>query len=158
MTTSESELHDLPTLGTHCHRTIRFSQTQISEFARLTGDANPVHADEAAARRAHHGRIIASGQQTAAHMIGLAATHCARADDGSTRDVLCLNFNFAFKAPVFADEDLDLRWTVSAVEWSERLGGAICQLDGSASVPADSRICLVARGTLLVKKPAEGSA
>ena len=151
MSTSDTETRDLPIVGSHCHRTVRFSRAQISEFARLTGDANPVHADEDAARRSHHGRIIASGQQTAAQMIGLAATHCARGDDGSTRDVLCLNFNFAFKSPVFADEDLDLRWTVSAVEWTEHLGGAICHLDGTAS--ADGRTCLVGRGTLLVKQP-----
>jgi acyl dehydratase len=153
MTPSEIEARDLPVVGSHCHRTVRFSQAQISEFARLTGDANPAHADEDAARRAHHGRIIASGQQTAAQMIGLAATHGARGDDGRTRDVLCLNFNFAFKAPVFADEDLDLRWTVSAVEWAEHLGGAICHLDGTAS--ADGRPCVVGRGTLLVKPVGE---
>lgn len=143
-------------VGSRCHRVLRYTRAQIADFARLTGDANPVHADVEAARRAHHGHIIASGQQTAAQMIGLASTHCARGEDGSTRDVLCLNFNFAFKAPVFADEDIDLVWSVSQVEWSDRLKGEIWHLDGQALVAG--RLCLVGRGTVLVKPTGEPAA
>lgn len=143
--------HALVSVGERCERTVRFSRLDIADFARLTGDTNPLHHDVQAAQRARHGEIIASGQQTTAQMIGLAASHFSRSDDGLLRELLCLNFNFAFKSPVFADEDLDLRWAVSAVEWVEHLGGAICHLDGAAST--DGRTCLVGRGTLLVKQP-----
>lgn len=149
MDTTDNPPKESPLAGTRCERTVRFSREQIAEFARLTGDANPLHTDEATARRARHGRIIASGQQTAAQMIGLASTHCARAEDGQTREVLCLNFNFSFKAPVFADVDVDLQWTVGAREHSERLGGSIWHLEGTAV--SGGRICLVGRGTVMVK-------
>ncbi|MFX8051614.1 MaoC family dehydratase, partial [Acinetobacter baumannii] len=85
---------------------------------RLTGDTNPLHHDVQAAQRARHGEIIASGQQTTALMIGLAASHFSRADDGHARELLCLNFNFAFKAPVFAEQELVLHWRVASVEWN----------------------------------------
>jgi hypothetical protein len=64
--------------------------------------------------------------------------------------MLCLNFNFAFKQPVFADQELVLHWKVSGVEWSDKLGGMIGQLDGSASV-RNSRPSVVGRGTVLVQ-------
>lgn len=44
-------------------RTIR--GTDIDEFARLTGDTNPVHVDEEAARRSRFGERIAHGMLTA---------------------------------------------------------------------------------------------
>lgn len=44
-------------------RTIRGAD--IDEFARLTGDTNPVHVDEDAARRSRFGERIAHGMLTA---------------------------------------------------------------------------------------------
>ena len=130
----------------------RYSVEQIIEFARLTGDANPLHHDRLAAQRARFGEIIASGQQTASHMMGLVASHFSRRDDGVPREMLCLNFNFAFKAPVFAEQDITLVWRVGQVEASARQGGYIGHLDGTASVAG--RACVVGRGTVLVKRAA----
>lgn len=132
-----------------CRRTIAFSREDIAEFARLTGDTNPLHLDVDAAAQAHHGRIIASGQQTTSQMIGPIASHFSRQCERFAREVLCLNFNFAFKAPVFADAPVDLLWTVSAVDWHARLGGWVVLVDGSAT--SLDRQCVVGRGTLLVK-------
>jgi acyl dehydratase len=136
-------------LGEACERMVTFSRTAIAEFAKLTGDANPLHLDPEAAARAHHGRIIASGQQTTSNLIGLAATHFARRCDRFARELLCLNFNFAFKAPVFADDPVHLSWTVSSVEWHPKLEGWLAQADGKAV--SHARLCVVGRGTLLVK-------
>jgi acyl dehydratase len=132
-----------------CERIVSFSRAAIAEFAHLTGDANPLHYDAEAAARAHHGRIIASGQHTTSHLIGLAATHFARECEHHVREVLCLNFNFAFKAPVFADDPVALSWTVSAVDWQPRLEGWLAHTDGRAV--SHGRVCVVGRGTLLVK-------
>lgn len=132
-----------------CERVVTFSRASIAEFARLTGDANPLHFDAEAAARAHHGRIITSGQQTTSNMIGLAATHFARRCEHFAREVLCLNFNFAFKAPVFADDPVALSWEVKAVEWHARLEGWLAQAEGRAV--SHARLCVVGRGTLLVK-------
>jgi acyl dehydratase len=142
--------------GERVQRTVRFTREQIADFARLTGDTNPLHFDTVAAQRARHGEIIASGQQTAAQMMGLAATFFSRTDDGCAREMLCLNFNMAFKAPVFAEQDVELNWIVGEVEWSARLNGWIGHVDGTAKVAG--RVCLIARGTLLVKSSAEAAA
>jgi acyl dehydratase len=136
-----------------CERQVRYSRDDIAAFARMTGDTNPLHHDTVAAQRARHGEIIASGQQTTALMIGLAASYFSRADDGHTRELLCLNFNFAFKAPVFAEQDLLLRWRVASVEWNAKLGGWLAHVDGTAGV-LHAAPAVVGRGTLLVKAAA----
>ncbi len=134
-------------------RTLRYSAQQIIDFARLSGDNNPLHLDEAVARQAGYDGIIASGQQTAAQMMGLVASHFSRTDDGQARDMLCLNFNFAFKAPIHTDTDVELRWAVASVEFNPRLDGWIGQLTGHARCDGGTD-CVIARGTVLVKHPA----
>lgn len=131
---------------------VRYSREQIIEFARLTGDSNPLHHNRQAAERASFGEIIASGQQTASQMMGVVASHFSLRDDGLPREMLCLNFNFAFKAPIFAEQDIHITWRVSKIEASVRQGGYIGHLDGQASVAG--RACVVGRGTILVKRAA----
>jgi acyl dehydratase len=129
---------------------LRYSREQIIQFARLSGDTNPLHHDRQAAERASFGEIIASGQQTASQMMGLAASHFSRRDDGVPREMLCLNFNFAFKAPVFAEQEITLSWRVSEVERSTSRGGFIGHVDGDARVAG--RPCVIGRGTVLVRR------
>ena len=131
---------------------VRYTRGQIIQFAQLTGDSNPLHHDRQAAERASFGEIIASGQQTASQMMGLVATHFSRPDDGVPREMLCLNFNFTFKAPVFAEQDLLIEWRVSDIERSTSRGGFIGHVDGRASVAG--RACVIGRGTVLVRRSA----
>ena len=131
---------------------LRFSREQIEQFARLSGDTNPLHFDRLAAERAHFGEIIASGQHTASHMMGLVASYFSRRDDGVPREMLCLNFNFSFKGPVFAEQAISLSWRVSTIESSRRRGGFIGHVDGRASVAG--KVCVVGRGTVLVTRAA----
>lgn len=136
--------------GEHFARRLRYSVEQIAEFARLSGDANPLHDEARPQRGADFSGVIASGQQTAAVMMGLVASHFSRNDDGIEREALCLNFNFAFRAPIFAETEIDLRWLVSSVEFNARLDGWIAQLNGSAF--SAGKDCVVARGTVLVRR------
>ncbi len=136
--------------GDACSRSVRFSRDDIAAFARLSGDSNPLHHDQQAAQRARHGEIIASGEHTTAVLIGLAASHFSQPDAQGPREVLCLNFNFAFKAPVFAEQAITLGWKVASVEPHERLGGLLVHLDGKAAVP-HAPPAVVGRGTLLIK-------
>jgi acyl dehydratase len=168
------QLTDRPPLvfvGETPTKTLRFSREDIVTFARLTGDSNPLHTDPDVARRARFGDIIASGQQTSAALMGLLATYFSRAAhadahahadantlaqlDGIEREMLCLNMNFAFKHPVFADQDIALQWRVASIDWKDALRGCLVQLDGSATVAADhaaDQVAVVARGTILVKE------
>jgi acyl dehydratase len=130
--------------------TVRYSRDDIARFALATHDSNPLHHDVRAAQRARHGEIIASGQQTAANMMGMVATYFSRSDDGIQREMLCLNFNFAFKAPVFADQDLTLHWQVDSVSFNRKLDGWVAELSGTATV-GQGLPSVVGRGTILVK-------
>jgi acyl dehydratase len=139
-------------VGERCSRHLQFTLESIAEFARLSGDQNPLHFDADAAARSRHGRVIAAGQHTTAQLIGLAATYFSRGHGesaGELRELLCLNFNFSLKSPVFADEPVELAWVVASTEWSGRLQGWLVQADGA--VTAAQRLCVVARATLLIK-------
>lgn len=128
---------------------VRFSREDVSRFAAMTLDRNPVHHDVRAARRAGQADVIASGQHTTGVMSGLAASHFTRGSDGIAREMLCLHFNYACKAPVPAEREVRLLWEVRDVEWNETLDGYIAQLAGEARV--DGVAAVVARGTVLVK-------
>lgn len=138
-------------VGEEFHTQLRYTREQIIQFARLTGDSNPLHHDRQSAERASFGEIIASGQQTASQMMGVVATHFSRRDDGVLREMLCLNFNFAFKAPIFAEQEILIHWRVATLERAERHAGWIGHLDGTASIAG--RPCVVSRGTVLVTRP-----
>ena len=139
-------------VGDEFRSLVRYTREQIMDFARLTGDSNPLHHDRQAAERANFGEIIASGQQTASQMMGVVASRFSQRDDGVPREMLCMNFNFAFKAPIFAEQDIYITWHVSKIESSLRQGGYIGHLDGQASVAG--RACVIGRGTILVKRAA----
>ena len=128
----------------------RYTREDISRFATLTLDNNPVHHDRGAAQRAGLPDVIASGQHTSALMSGLAATYFSRRDDGVARDMLCLNFNFAYREPIFAEHEVALEWIVVETEWSASLGGMIARLAGKASVAGAPAV--IARGTVLVRR------
>ena len=133
---------------------IRYTREDIEAFARTSFDHNPLHRDPLAAQRSRHGRIIASGEHTAAMLMGMLATHFSRNDDGLQREMLCLNMNFSFKAPVFADQDLRLSWHVAGVVWNSKLRGFLAHLEGGAWLDA-AKPALIARGTILVQRGSE---
>lgn len=137
-------------LDERCVRTTRFSREEIAAFARLSGDSNPLHHDRQAALRARHGEIIASGQHVAAMLLGLAASHFSRPGDGFEREFLCLNTNFAYQGPVFADQALEMSWTVTEANWHDRLGGCLVLAKGQAGVRM-TKPAVVSRGTFLIK-------
>ena len=131
---------------------LRYTREQIIQFARLTGDANPLHHDRQAAERASFGEIIASGQQTASQMMGVVATHFSRRSDGVPREMLCLEFSFAFRAPIFAEQDIAIHWRVTEVEPNAKHGGYVGMVEGAASVAG--RPCVVSHGRVLVTRAA----
>jgi acyl dehydratase len=136
-------------VGEKIGRTLRYSRDDIAAFARLSNDQNPLHHDALVAQRARFGEIIASGEQTAAILMGMLATHFSRHDDGVRREVLTLNMNFAFKSPIFAERKVTLSWQVANVQWSGRLKGWLAHLDGGAGI-AHQPPAIVARGTIIV--------
>ncbi len=132
-------------------KTLRLTREDIVLFAKMSHDENPLHRDTQAAQRAQFGEIIASGQHTAAVLMGFMASHFSRETAGLQREMLCLNTNFSFKAPVFAEQDMHLAWIVQAAQWNGKLGGVLAHLDGHAYAIKD-KPAVVARATILVKE------
>jgi acyl dehydratase len=143
----------LATVGETFTQRARFSDGAIRAFATSVDDHNPLHHDLAAARAAGYRGLIASGTQLGSVFMAMTATHFAKPSrDGRPRLGLGLGFDIRFRAPVYAEEDIDLRWTVTAVEWKESLAGWIIRLAGEAY--AGERMLLEGTGTLLVRAPA----
>jgi len=145
----EALIASLVRVGERIEHVAHYTRDEISRFATLTLDLNPVHHDREAARRAGLVDVIASGQHTSALMSGLAASHFSRDTDGVARSMLCLHFNFAYREPIFAGSDVTMCWVVSSTEWNASLDGVIAQLEGKAIVGGAPAV--IARGTVLVR-------
>ena len=145
----EAAIAALVQVGERIEHVAHYTRAEISRFATLTLDLNPVHHDREAAQRAGLADVIASGQHTSALMSGLAASYFSR-DDGIARSMLCLHFNFAYREPIFAGSDVAMRWVVSSTEWNASLDGVIAQLEGKATV--GDAPAVIARGTVLVRR------
>jgi NAD(P)-dependent dehydrogenase (short-subunit alcohol dehydrogenase family)/acyl dehydratase len=88
-------------------RTLRLSQEHLQRFAEASGDRNPLHVEEAFARRTPYGRCIAHGALVTAAALGSAdATALANLRSVDAR----------FKQPVFPGED----YAVSVVQADAR--------------------------------------
>lgn len=132
-------------------RTDRYSREAIEAFAAACNDHNPLHSDRARAEHSRFGEVIASGEQTSSMMMGLATSHFARPRADVATEVLVLHVNFAFRAPVLANEDVHLRWQVTEVSWNSRQQSHVIVLVGECST-ARAKPALVARASLLVKQ------
>lgn len=129
---------------------VHFSLADIAAFATACHDRNPLHRDESAASNSRFGAVIASCSHAPSMLMGLSASYFSRSDDGIKREMVGLNYNFAFKAPVYADEDIELTWRVVTVDWHTKLQGYLAQIEGLASTVRSGE-SLIARGTILVK-------
>jgi acyl dehydratase len=129
---------------------LRLTDAEIIDAAGRLHDHNPLHHDLAVARAAGYPRLIASGTHLGSILMAMTATHFAQpAADGRPRLGLGMGFDLRFRAPVYADEDIDLRWTVTEVAWKERLAGWIIRLEGEAHAARGP--LLGATGTLLIR-------
>ncbi len=88
-------------LGETLAREVVLDAASIRAFAAMTGDTNPLHHDEAAARQSRFGRLIASGSQTASLLASMTAALVTERCAGLGLEVL-----YRFRKAVLADEPL----------------------------------------------------
>lgn len=131
-------------IGERFSSEVSFSKSQIAEFARLSGDHNPLHHDEALAQQSRFGSIIASGPQTAAHFMGVTASYFSQQGVA-----LGLDFQIRFRRAAYPDELLRTEWVVTEVEFNAKLGGEIVRLEGTMTNPKGEAV-LLGSGTVLV--------
>lgn len=91
---------------------------QFGAFAALTGDAHPIHYDDAFAARSRYGRRLAHGLLLTS-MTALGATPLSRQLEDAM--VAFVEHGFRFLQPVFVDDTLTCHFEVTAVQ--TRAGG-----------------------------------
>jgi acyl dehydratase len=123
---------------------VTLTPTMVSAYARAAGDSNPVHHDAQFAASTRYGRLIASGTQTTALLLGLTASHFSR--EGA---MVGLEFWVRFRRPVYADETIHLEWLVVKVTANEKLNGDVVELRGRIRAQ-DGETALGAKGRVLV--------
>ena len=87
-------------LGEKASRTTTISDEMIRLFADLTGDANPVHLDDAYAAGTRFGRRIAHG------MLAAGLISAALANDLPGPGTVYLSQTLQFKAPVYPGDTI----------------------------------------------------
>jgi 3-hydroxybutyryl-CoA dehydratase len=126
---------------------VTFDAGSIRAFASMSGDFNPLHHDEAVARRSAFGGLIASGTHVSALMMGLTATHFAR-----SCAPLGLEFTLRFVRAILAGTTLELRWTLTGLTPKASLRGDLAALGGQASDDA-GLVYVEGRALLLLRPP-----
>lgn len=131
---------------------VRIGDAEIPVFATSVHDHNPLHHDLDTALAAGYRGLIASGTQLGSIFMAMTATHFAQPTaSGLKRSGVGMGFDIRFRAPVYADEDIDLRWTVTGVEAKDSLRGWIARLEGDAR--SGDTLLLSGTGTLLLRLP-----
>ena len=144
---------DVPTfVGETFTLRTRITAAEIPAFASSVHDHNPLHHDLATALAAGYRGLIASGTQLGSIFMAMTATHFAQpTESGLERSGVGMGFEIRFRAPVYADEDIDLRWVVTGIERKPSLHGWITRLEGDART--GDTILLSGTGTLLLRLP-----
>ena len=131
-------------VGERLSKQMVFSREEVATFARLSGDLNPLHHDEAYARQTRFGEIIVSGPQLISLMMGIIATRFSQ-----ETAMLGLDFAFSFRKAVKAGEMVTLEWEVVQAEPRQSLQGILVSLDGKMT-NTQGEIMFSGKGKVLV--------
>lgn len=124
--------------------TVTLTPDAVASYATVVGDTNPLHHDPAFAAETRFGRVIVSGTQTAALLLGLTASHYSRAGA-----MIGLEFWIRFRRPVCAGDVMRLEWLCVRVTPSDKLRGDIVELRGRITLP-NGETAVGAKGKVLV--------
>lgn len=130
-------------IGDRFVRVERITERHLDEGARLIGDFNPLHVDEAFARRSRHGGRILHGVITSA----LIGAEFGMVYAGTA--IGYLEHNARFLAPVKIGDELTITWTVTELLPKPRHGGGIVVAEATAVNQHGVTVC-TATGRMLV--------
>lgn len=133
-----------PALGAVARRTRTTSKADIEAFTRMTGDRNPVHYDEALAKKTPFGKLIVQGGVTTGIL------NACVAEDLPGPGTVFLNTNLSFRKAVGVNEEITGIVEVVSV----RDDKPICQLKVSV-IDGDGDICVKGEATTYTM-PLEG--
>ena len=110
-----------------------FTQADFDEFARLSGDDNPIHVDPAFAARTGFGRTVAHGMLLYGTICGLLSRHFPGA--------VQLEQNLMFPAPTYTDEPMEIRAEIIVVDMAAgqvRLKTTLTNPDGQLTCDGET--------------------
>jgi len=87
-------------VGQRAQRSLTLTAEHVATFARLTGDYNPLHFDEAFAAKTKFGRLVVQGGLTTGLL------HALVAMDMPGPGTVFLSQNWKFIAPVYIDDTI----------------------------------------------------
>jgi acyl dehydratase len=125
-------------------KTIQLTLADVSAFARLAGDHNPLHYDAEYAARTRFKKPLACGGQLAAQMMGFLASHYSERGNVVGHDI-----KFRLHLAVLADEAIELSWQVEEVTPAPHLKGDVVVLRGQIRNSA-GKLALSAKARVLV--------
>ena len=130
-------------VGDTFSRSVTITDTHLVMSAGLLGDFNPLHVDEAFARKSRFGGRILHGMMTSAIMGGPVGMHF----HGTA--VAYLEHNARFLAPVRPGDTLAIEWSIDALIPKPRHGAGIVEMTGSAT-NQDGVVTTQATGKIMV--------
>lgn len=98
-----------PKLGDVFRHDIRYTQDQVNDYARISGDTNPLHIDEAAGKASMFGRNIIHGHLSASVFTKIFGVLLYA--DGH----IYMKQNTTFLRPMFVDTDYEAVITVKEI-------------------------------------------
>lgn len=122
-----------------------FTRERIVAYADMAGDNNPLHHDEAVARRSRFGKLIAC----AAHSTGVLTSLLASSFSQDGRAV-GLGFEFTLRRAVSVDTDAVLMWRIESVDDSLKPRGRVISLSGEVRDRDGPECYLAAEGRMLI--------
>lgn len=99
----------MPRVGDSASRSRAIAARDIELFTQISGDKNPLHYDEAAAKRSKFGAIVVQGGVTSAILNAVVA------EDLPGPGTVFLQVNWSFKAPVRPGDTITGRVEVTSV-------------------------------------------
>ncbi len=130
-------------IGDQFGRRERITARHLDDGARLIGDFNPLHVDDAFAARSRYGARILHGVITSA----LVGAEFGMAYAGTA--IGYLEHDARFLAPVKIGDELTITWTVTAIEPRPKHGGGVVVAEAVAVNQHGVTVCS-ARGRMLV--------
>jgi len=131
-------------LGERIVSQVKLSEAEISQFAQMCGDSNPLHHDPEYARRTRFGCIIVCGPHITSLMMALTAEYFCQ-----HMAMVGLGFSFQFLKAIKAEELVNLEWEVVATQNKASLGGEVVELKGKVT-NEQGLVVLTGTGKILV--------
>ncbi|MEO1544646.1 MAG: MaoC family dehydratase, partial [Pseudomonadota bacterium] len=118
---ADVELH----VGAEIVGSYAFTAQNISDYAKLAQDFNPLHHDETIAGKSRFGTLIAAAAQSTGVFTSLLATHFA-----PRGQALGLEFSFKLRRAVKSGVTAHMAWTIVSLDHSDKLGGVLVDVSG----------------------------